>query len=92
MNPAMVLVWIFGLALAWRGDWWQAGWWQVKFSLVVGLTSGPPPLWPLRKEFEADRTPGLLGMTLWNEVSSLMIAIVFLVGSEVVLALYGVTL
>ena len=38
MNPAMVLVWIFGLLLAWQGDWWHAGWWQVKFSLVVGLT------------------------------------------------------
>ena len=22
MNPAVILVWIFGLALAWRGDWW----------------------------------------------------------------------
>ena len=47
MNPAMVLVWIFGLLLAWQGDWWHAGWWQVKFSLVVGLTLDPPPLRPL---------------------------------------------
>ena len=38
MNPAMVLVWLVGLALAWKGEWWHAGWWQVKFALVVGLT------------------------------------------------------
>src|SRR2546429_1678614 len=38
MNPAMILVWIFGLALAQQGNWWHAGWWQVKVALVVGLT------------------------------------------------------
>src|SRR5207248_3840343 len=38
MEPAQGLVWILGLLLAWKGDWWQAGWWQVKFVLVVGLT------------------------------------------------------
>ena len=47
MNPAMVLVWIFGLLLAWQGDWWHAGWWQVKFSLVVGLTLVHHALRPL---------------------------------------------
>ncbi len=30
MNPAMIGVWLFGLALAQEGDWWHAGWWQVK--------------------------------------------------------------
>ena len=32
MNPAMIGVWIFGLGLAWQGDWWHAGWWQMKFG------------------------------------------------------------
>src|SRR5260370_40658121 len=55
MNPAVVLVWILGLLLAWQGDWWHAGWWQVKFSLGVGLTlvHHAYALW--RQDFEADR-------------------------------------
>jgi len=81
MNPAVVLVWILGLLLAWQGDWWHAGWWQVKFSLVVGLTlvHHAYALW--RKDFEADRnTRPARYYRWWNEVPTvLMIAIVFLV-------------
>ena len=80
MNPAVVLVWILGLLLAWQGDWWHAGWWQVKFSLVVGLTlvHHAYALW--RKDFEADRnTRPARYYRWWNEVPTvLMIAIVFL--------------
>lgn len=38
MTPALVLVWVFGLTMAWLNDWWQAGWFQMKLGLVVGLT------------------------------------------------------
>src|SRR6185436_11948904 len=55
MNPAMILVWIFGLALAWQGDWWHAGWWQMKFALAAGLTIVHHLYGRWRKEFEADR-------------------------------------
>ena len=86
MNPAMVLVWLFGLLLAWRGDWWHAGWWQMKFGLVVGLTLVVVmtvlhhlfALW--RKDFAADRnTKTARQYRFWNEVPTLlMIGIVFL--------------
>ena len=81
MNPAMVLVWIFGLLLAWQGDLWHAGWWQVKFSLVVGLTLVHHLYGRWRKEFEADRNARPARYyRWWNEVPTLlMIAIVFLV-------------
>ena len=80
MNPAMVLVWILGLLLAWQGDWWHAGWWQVKFSLVVGLTLIHHLFARWRKDFEADRnTRPASYYRWWNEVpTALMIAIVFL--------------
>jgi putative membrane protein len=80
MNPAFVLVWVFGLLLAWQGDWWHAGWWQVKFSLVVGLTLIHHVYARWRKDFEADRnTRPARFYRLWNEVPTvLMIAIVFL--------------
>ena len=81
MNPAMILVWIFGLLLSWQGDWWHAGWWQVKFSLVVGLTLIHHLYARWRKEFEADKnTRPARYYRWWNEVPTLlMIAIVFLV-------------
>ena len=76
----MGLVWMFGLALAWQGDWWQAGWWQAKFSLVVGLTFVHHLYGRWRKDFEADRnTRPATYYRWWNEVPTvLMIAIVFL--------------
>ena len=81
MDPAMGLVWLFGLLLAQQGDWWHAGWWQVKVSLVVGLTLVHQLYGRWRKEFEADKnTRPASYYRWWNEVPTvLMIAIVFLV-------------
>jgi putative membrane protein len=80
MNPAMIAVWLFGLALAWQGEWWQAGWWQAKFVLVAGLTVVHHLYGRWRKEFEADRNKRpARHYRWWNEVPTLlMIAIVFL--------------
>lgn len=81
MNPAMILVWVLGLALAWLGDWWHAGWWQAKFALVAGLTVIHHLYGLWRKDFDADRnTRPATYYRWWNEVPTLlMIAIVFLV-------------
>jgi protoporphyrinogen IX oxidase len=37
INPAMILVFITGIALALLTGYWQAGWLQAKFILVLGL-------------------------------------------------------
>jgi protoporphyrinogen IX oxidase len=37
VNPAMILVFITGIALAFLTGYWQAGWLQAKFILVLGL-------------------------------------------------------
>jgi len=81
MNPAMIAVWIFGLATAWRGDWWPAHWLHAKLLLVAILT-GVHHLYGLwRKDFLADRnTRPARFYKWWNEVPTLlMIFIVFLV-------------
>ena len=80
MNPAMVLVWLFGLALAWRGEWWHAGWWQAKVALVVVLTGVHHLYSNWQKDFEADRNvrPARF-YRWWSEVPTLLvIAVVFL--------------
>jgi putative membrane protein len=80
MNPAMILVWIFGLLLVWRGHWWLAGWWQAKFILVIVLTGVHHLYGRWRRDFAEDRnTRPARFYRWWNEVPTLlMIAIVFL--------------
>jgi putative membrane protein len=80
MNPAMILVWVFGLAVAWKGEWWSAHWLHAKLALVVVLTGVHHLYGRWRKDFEADRNvrPARF-YRWWNEVPTvLMIAIVFL--------------
>jgi putative membrane protein len=38
INPSMILVWLFGLWLAFNGGWWQSGWMQAKFAIVFALS------------------------------------------------------
>ncbi len=39
INPAMIVTWLAGLWLAWRGGWYVAGWFHVKFLLVLILSA-----------------------------------------------------
>jgi putative membrane protein len=38
LTPAMVLVWLFGLVLAWQGGFFTSGWLHAKLLLVVALS------------------------------------------------------
>ena len=38
LTPAMIVVWILGLMLAFNIDAWQQGWFMAKFALVILLT------------------------------------------------------
>ena len=38
LTPSIVAVWLFGLLLAWGGDWWSFGWLHAKLLLVVLLS------------------------------------------------------
>jgi putative membrane protein len=38
ITPAMILVWIFGLTLAWLTQAWMFGWFIAKFALVLALS------------------------------------------------------
>ncbi len=38
LNPSLVLVWLFGLMLAFNIGAWQMGWFHLKFLLVIGLS------------------------------------------------------
>ena len=38
ITPSMVLVWIFGLSLAYVTDAWMQGWFMAKFAIVIALS------------------------------------------------------
>jgi putative membrane protein len=81
MAPAMGLTWIFGLSLAWAGDWWQAGWFHSKLALVLVMTAIHIANIRFAKDFASGRNvrTGRF-FRLWNELPTLlMIAIVILV-------------
>ncbi|WP_409581468.1 CopD family protein [Sphingopyxis sp. SE2] len=38
LNPSLIIVWIFGLMLAFNGDYWREGWFIAKLLLVIALS------------------------------------------------------
>ena len=81
MTPAMIATWIFGLWLAWDGDWFGAGWLHAKLVLVFALSGLHGFLAVTVRRFAADqnqRAPRFY--RILNEVPTLgLIGIVFLV-------------
>jgi len=81
MNPAMVAVWIFGLALAWGGGFLAAPWLHAKLGLVVVLSGLHGYLAGRTRAFATDRNshPARFYRILNEGPTVLLILIVFLV-------------
>ena len=60
INPAMILTWVLGLWLAWRGGWFAAHWLHVKLALVLGMmrrARHPVEIRPRIRRRQAPRNP-----------------------------------
>lgn len=81
INPAMIVVWVVGLWLAWEGGWYKAGWFHAKFMLVLLLSAVHGILARRLREFRNDRnTRSARYYRIMNEIPALlMVAIVVLV-------------
>ncbi len=81
INPAMIASWIFGLSLAWMGDWWGAGWFHGKLALLFGMQLIHAGYARWRRQFANDaNTHDEKFFRIMNEVPTLlMIGIVILV-------------
>jgi protoporphyrinogen IX oxidase len=55
INPAMIVTWVLGLWLAWKGGWFAAHWLHVKLALVLGMMGVHGILSKYVREFAADR-------------------------------------
>lgn len=84
MLPALAAVVVFGLVLAWLGDWWGAHWFNVKLLLVMGmaLLHGNYVIW--QRQFAHGRNHHSARFyRIWNEAPTiLMFVIVILAVSK----------
>lgn len=77
ITPAMVLVWIFGLALAWITGAWSQGWFLAKFAIVLALSAYHG--WMVgygRKLARGDRPVSGKALRLMNEVPGLAVVLI----------------
>jgi putative membrane protein len=77
ITPAMILVWIFGLTLAWITQAWIWHWFQLKFLLVVGLSAYHG--WMIaygRKLARGERPVGGKALRIMNEIPGLAVVLI----------------
>lgn len=81
INPAMIITWLAGFYLAWRGHWFASGWLHGKLLLVLILSGVHGFFSRWVKDFAADQnTRSQRFYRIINEVPTvLMIGIVILV-------------
>jgi putative membrane protein len=81
INPAMLVVWLSGLFIAWQGNWFAAPWLHAKLALVLVMSGLHGFLAARTRDFAVDRnTRSARFYRLLNEGPTvLMIGIVVLV-------------
>lgn len=76
MNPSLVLVWLFGLMLAFNGDAWSQGWFHAKLLFVLLLSGYHGWAVGYSKKLARGLRPfGDGKLRLWNEVPGILAAI-----------------
>ena len=80
MTPAMIVTWLLGLWLTWRGNWFAAPWLHAKLALVILLSGLHGMMSRYVRDFAADRNrKSEKFYRIFNEIPTvLMIAIVIL--------------
>ncbi len=81
MHPAMVVVWLTGLYLAYDGNWFASGWFHLKLTAVLIMTAVQVWLARFVRQFRDDERPkSARFFRMINEVPTvLMILIVVMV-------------
>lgn len=77
MNPSMMIAWLFGLFIAWQGDWFTSGWLHVKLLAVVALTIAHVYYGRATRAFARDERP--LTTRHWrmlNEVPAVLMIVI----------------
>jgi protoporphyrinogen IX oxidase len=79
INPAMIVVWLLGLWMAWEAPWYDELWFQLKVACVLIMSALHGFLSRWRKDFEADRnTHSAKFYRIINEVPAVLIVLTVL--------------
>jgi putative membrane protein len=79
MNPAMIVTWLLGLWLAWRGNWFAAPWLHAKLILVFAMSGAHGMLSRYVKDFAADRNrKSQKFYRIINEVPTVLMVVIVL--------------
>lgn len=77
ITPAMILVWLFGLGLAYITDAWGEGWFQAKLALVVALSAYHGWMAGYGKKLaRGDRPLSGKALRIMNEVPGIAVALI----------------
>lgn len=77
LNPAMLMVWIFGFALAYITDVWEQPWFIAKIAVVILLSAYQGWLMRYRKMLAAgQRTASGRTLRILNEAPGLAVALI----------------
>lgn len=77
LTPSLIMVWVFGLSLAFANNWWSSGWLHVKLLLVLLLTGYHGYLVGYsRKLARGERRLSGKSLRLLNEVPGLAAALI----------------
>lgn len=76
LNPAIIIVWIFGLMLAFNGVYWDQTWFQIKLIVVLALSGYHGWLMGYFKKLRAGQRPlSERALRLLNEVPGVAAAV-----------------
>jgi putative membrane protein len=79
MTPAIIVVWVTGLTLAYLGEFWAEGWFHAKFALVLVMSGLHGFLAGCVKRFAADQnTRDGRFYRIVNEAPTLLMAAIVL--------------
>ncbi|HWT13889.1 MAG TPA: CopD family protein [Allosphingosinicella sp.] len=77
ITPAMVLVWVLGLSLAYVTDAWQQGWFIAKFAIVLALSGYHGWMVGYGRKLAAGRRPvGGRALRMMNEVPGIAVVLI----------------
>ena len=77
LTPSLILVWLFGISLAFANNWWSSGWLHAKLLLVILLSGYHGWLVSYGKKLaRGERTLSDKRLRLLNEVPGLAVALI----------------
>jgi len=77
ITPAMILVWVFGLMLAWTISAWTQYWFLAKFAIVVGLSGYHGWMIDYGKKLEKGQRPvSGRALRIMNEIPGVAVALI----------------